>query len=336
MMSIAGVALVVGLSVLLLVTQQKLGRKLDIFGDKLVELNSALEEQKTRQSDLEKLQKEAKATQKELKDRQKHMSTQLNALVDRNRLIIQRKDTAKSMARPDVGVDQILTLGFQALEEKDWKKTVQLMDIVIDRDPQRVEAYEARGYALYKLKDFETSALAYEKAFELHDKKPKFGYLYIEAARSWSGLNDRDHLEKALQMLDRAIEEAPTQWLTYRYRGFVNYLLKDYAKAEGDWRMSAMQTTDLLNQVGSLENIGLIYLQKRDWEMALEHTDEIFFKNPKSPWNLLFRWIAADKLGKRALAKEAKQQWKEERGPDFATSSIRRYLPAGLRRYLQK
>lgn len=86
-------------------------------------------------------------------------------------------------------------------------------------------------------------------------------------------------------------------------------------------------------EAGALENIGIAYLRERDWARALRNTDRVL-ETHEMTWNYLIRAIAADKLGRRALAAEAHGRWlAEASGADRYYMAL--YLPDALDGYVE-
>ena len=141
-------------------------------------------------------------------------------------------------------------------------------------------------------------------------------------------------LEMALQDCTYAIDNGRNDyWVPFNYRGFVNYLLNSDQDAIDDWTRAAQQRSQPLAKAESLENLGLVYLRQREWQLALDNAESVNELWSESPWNCLFRGIAAQELGDMTVAEDALGCWNE-----FATDrdrvALELYLPEFLHGHL--
>ena len=142
-------------------------------------------------------------------------------------------------------------------------------------------------------------------------------------------------LQKALQDCNHAIDLKPDNyWVPYNTRGFVHYLLGNDLKAVSDWKRAAKYRSRPSSEAQSLENLGLVYLRAEDWGKALANADDVFALCSECAWNCLFRGIAADQLGKEAVAADALTCWREHADHNDS-EQMTNYLPSPLHRYLE-
>jgi hypothetical protein len=101
----------------------------------------------------------------------------------------------------------------------------------------------------------------------------------------------------------------------YRKLGLQYIILDNYKEAEANTNeavKAVKEPTNLRDKAGSKENLGLLYLRKKEWNKAYEHSKEVDSLNRFLAWNCLVRYIAAKESPDKniqATAERAKQAW---------------------------
>ncbi|MDD5253731.1 MAG: tetratricopeptide repeat protein [Candidatus Nanoarchaeia archaeon] len=147
-------------------------------------------------------------------------------------------------------------------EGGDYQGALELADQVLDKDPRNNIAWNARGNALFLMKDYEKALLSYEKAIEFsegwnkgvawHHKGLCLFYLgeynlsvtaYDESLKinpsfenSWlnkgGALKRLELYEEALEAYDRVLQLNPNYAMAWYHRGITLTNLGDSAKAK--------------------------------------------------------------------------------------------------------
>jgi tetratricopeptide (TPR) repeat protein len=138
---------------------------------------------------------------------------------------------------------------------------------------------------------------------------------------------------KAVERYSKAIQFGFTNRNVFHNRGFAYLSLNQDPSAEADFRTAANAATDPKKKADSLENVGLVYLRRQDWQAALDNSDIVNSLDDRMTWNLLFRLVAADKLGKTDIAAACRDLLKKSE-TDLDEPSLTQYLPPELHFYV--
>jgi tetratricopeptide (TPR) repeat protein len=135
-------------------------------------------------------------------------------------------------------------------------------------------------------------------------------------AKTYASLANTSYRDKAwsdaIRLYTKGIVLYAQDSESYKNRGLAYLEIGDEGHAEADMRMAI----DLIQKqgasptliAGSMENLGLIYIRKKDWKAAYENTEEVRKVNDKTAWNWVIRAIAADSLGLSDEAKTARDK----------------------------
>lgn len=189
--------------------------------------------------------------------------------------------------------------------------------------------YQGRGYAYLGKREYDLAILDFNEVIRIAPKDSSayadLGYTYLM----------KGEYDIALSYIANAIRLDSNCRSAYHDRGFVHFLLGDDTKAESDWRKAADLETDSKRKASTLENIGMIYLKQKKWKTALSHTNSVKAIREDSPWNWLFRAIAAHKIGDDINASSAHRKWSVLRKRSDEKLLLES-LPKGLHVYLDK
>ena len=214
-----------------------------------------------------------------------------------------------------------------ATAEKNDKTALAALDHALQTDPENVECLALR--AILHLRAGATAPAEADLLALKQSPEAELGWRQLgEDAAEYS-----DHA-LAIAAYDQALAMIPDDAWSFHKRAFSHFALGNDQAAESDWRQAAAFTEGDTDKAGSLENVGLIYLRRGDWQGALTLTDEVNALDATLTWNALARAVAADKLGQRPLAEQAHAQWIAQRtAHDLA--ELRRLLPSKLHAYLE-
>jgi membrane associated rhomboid family serine protease len=213
------------------------------------------------------------------------------------------------------------------LRAGEYAPAVAEMDRELAAHPDDVRAHLLRGSALLLSRKYDE---AIDDLSEVIRFDPQNAFPYSLRATAWT---ETGELEQALADYDKAVELEPKRGEYLHARAFVHFRLGNDTAAEADWRRAADSQRDPEVKAGSLENIGLIYVRRREWRAALDHADAVDAVHAGMTWNSLFRWIAADQIGVADTARAAETIWRQHRA-DADVEALRGLLPQTLQRYL--
>lgn len=135
----------------------------------------------------------------------------------------------------------------------------------------------------------------------------------------------------------KAARTDPTYWVPRHYLGFAYFLQGRTQEAVEAWHAASRLRMTTLEVAGSLENIGLAYLNNQQWNEAYRNTSFVLMVHPKkkeSPWNALIRGIALTRLGRSEEAAVALEAWAI--GADEGdVKALKQYLSAELHEFIR-
>jgi Tfp pilus assembly protein PilF/uncharacterized membrane protein len=157
-------------------------------------------------------------------------------------------------------------------ETKDPREKIVFYSQAIAKDPNYAEAYNNRGNAYYKIKDYGLALKDYNKAISIrHD----YAEAYNNRARLYYKNED---YEKSLRDLDKVIEFDPKEYYPYYNRGRIYYFKNDDDQAIINFD-KAIELKD--DYADSYFNRGNVYFRKKNYEAAINDYTKSIALNPK-------------------------------------------------------
>ena len=223
-----------------------------------------------------------------------------------------------------VTAEQYYILGVQEFVAERHEVAQALLTQALERRPNWADVYLARGRNFSAQGNHLSAIQDLSAGIELLDDPQLY------AARCLARMQ-LEQLKEALEDCSYAVETGQeAYWVALNYRGFVNYLLNNDQDAISDWEHAADYRLQPASKAESLENISLVFLRREQWQSALENANRVHDLWSESPWNCLFRRIAAQELGNELVAADAASCWMRFSTPrDRAEMQI--YLPETLR-----
>lgn len=258
-------------------------------------------------------------------EKQKYVLGLARAKVSRKLLTQQDQDLLAAEAGKTVNMPETAeSLYLQAAVEPDIASKIKKLERALEKNPKYEPAYAALGRAYNVARRHEDAFRVLTIAINL--KEDDFSL----AERCFSQVWLSRH-ENAIHDCDKSIEINSRSWVPYHYRGFAHYKLKNDKEAEKDWVAAAELRPEL---VGTLENLGLIYLRNHDWDATLDNAESLNLLDDESSWNWLFTLIAAERRGRDGEATEARKQWNKLRTPQDV-EGLKFFLPPDLQSNLE-
>jgi len=216
---------------------------------------------------------------------------------------------------------QALYLVGSGLVESDPIQAVTILALAVSKDPGFEPAQVALGKA-YSWSGHNEEAL--DQLIRSAALNPNRAYTNAELCWVLMAL---DKSKEAVTRCNRSIALDSRNWPAFHYRAFAEYRLGHYDEAMEDWRKASSLRGEASD---SLENMGLVYLAKKDWRQARDNAQMVNLLNAESSWNWLFLAIAEDRLGGDDHARPAREEWKKLKTPADLTT-LKYLLPPDLR-----
>ena len=179
-------------------------------------------------------------------------------------------------------------------------------DRAIELDPKDVRAYNSRGHTYYTLKQWDLAVPEYKRAIEID---PKFSGGHQNLATTYVELKE---YQLALEEYDRALELDPENTFIYAQRATARAWVGDINGATEDAKMFLANMDDLKGKgydldpavfkTFSLVLLGVIQIQRADYETAVSTFDQLIKDNPKSAEAFYLRSAAHRLAGDDAKA----------------------------------
>jgi tetratricopeptide (TPR) repeat protein len=308
------------------------------FGDRQERLDAEVRDQLRRISDLSNNYNALQGSVDRLRSaqyaamnseaKQKYAVSLAQAVVARREITDAEKQILAAQSKATESGGSVEAMYIQGATELTQAKpevdsAIEKLKGAVKRNPQYAPAQTALGRAYEVAGQYETSQRELEKAIELAKTAPNY------AARCWP-LVRLGRFDEAVRDCSQAVRLDGGYWPSYNYRGFAYYQLNRDKEAEDDWRTAARLRDEPYR---SLENLGLIYLRRKDWRLALSHAEQVNAMNRRRPWNWLFLSIAAEQLGRSDEARQALAEWSKLKSP-ADVDSLKYFLPRELQFYL--
>ena len=232
--------------------------------------------------------------------------------------------TARQKAEKQETASALYLQGSALVRDKP-SEAIKLLESAVEKDPGYVPALVALGSSYRNNGNYPQAEETLRKAIELKSTRTftRSELCYVLRIR---GTADKDPACRP------AKDQSSSDWQTYHDSAFGNYQQKVYDEAERDWRKAAELSP---TPAGSLENLGLIYLSKGEWQKAIDNAKTVTLIDPKSSWNWLFLYIAADRLGQKDLVAESSAKWKGLREPGDI-DDLKPLLPDAMQSYITR
>ena len=190
--------------------------------------------------------------------------------------------------------------------------------------------YLAYGKTLFERNEMAEAQQIFQKAIDLDPDNPQF---FTARADMWDGLGKYD---QAVADLDQAIlngGKGRKIYLVHKLLGLK--LLKDDHQATEKIMQTAVKLAKTNREkAGAMENIGLFYLKKQQWEQSFKNSDEVNEVYDKMSWNWLIRAIAAKRLDNKAEEETtAISNWCNIGKTSGSLQSLKEYVPHEVEYY---
>jgi tetratricopeptide (TPR) repeat protein len=158
-------------------------------------------------------------------------------------------------------------------DSKDPKKQIEYFTKSIEKEGATAKAYNSRGTAKDKLKDYQGAVADYSKAIEID---AKFADAYNNRGSVRKNLQD---YQGAIVDLNEYISLEPNNPYGYNSRGFFYLILAEYAQAIADLNKASSIKSDYAS---AYANLGYVYMQQGKTEMAIENFNKCLKIDRKS------------------------------------------------------
>ena len=216
----------------------------------------------------------------------------------------------------------------EKLTKLDYQGAIEEFSGVKKDSREYVTARLSIAQSYFYAHDYRRAIDEFEFVLEL---RPDLVAAAIGLANSHSRLGDH---AAQVAALDRAIATEPGNWLHYNGRATARLAMGEYDLARKDYERAAkLAGQNKTLQANALENIGIIYLNREQWQEAFEHADDVNKIESSLGWNWLFRGIAAAQMEHNIDAYVSYDQWFKYRK---ATDPylLKQLLPEALHKYV--
>lgn len=211
-------------------------------------------------------------------------------------------------------IDKYFDLGFESYEKKEYKKSIEYYNNVLQLNENYTQAYYNRGLSYLNLKEDTLAIVDFDNATKL-DKSNKNAYYWKAYC-----LKNINRTEEAIKNYNKAIDLDDKYESAYVDRGiaFMDEKVKDYERAITDFNIANKLNP---NAADIYYNRALAYMYKNDPLSAIKDNDEAIRLFPGYTKAFINRALAFEKTGEfnKALKDHSKAAELESNEPDSAS-----------------
>ncbi|WP_100656926.1 tetratricopeptide repeat protein [Alteromonas flava] len=223
----------------------------------------------------------------------------------------------------DSGSSHLLQ-GIHFLDEKDFTVAKREFDKASQFPATKALAKWGLGRVMLDSKQFEQAIEVFTDLVATADDSIRYGVL-VDRGLTWVRLTDvESNLYKALADYKSAIAIGERYPTVYRRRGLVLLRMGEVEHARRDFEKAVNLSINDVELASALENIGLIYLQEKQWKKAIENSRFVAQIYPESTWNWSIQAIAAANDKRQEMQKCAVLRWIDSGGSP--NSSMHHYV----------
>jgi tetratricopeptide (TPR) repeat protein len=194
-----------------------------------------------------------------------------------------------------------LRLGILYFQVKDRNNSFKNLNEAIKLDPNLAEAFYYRGYNYRELNMLDKAIREFDHARELKqdyiDAYLQLGLIYADKKDKRAG----DYYTTALRLEPGNLRALYARGIYYQEADSIDLAIKDYE------RILELTPEFLSTNL----NLGYIYLQRKDYDKAIEYFTQAIDKNPSLKQAYEYRSRAYGAQGKKDLAKADEEKVKE-------------------------
>jgi tetratricopeptide (TPR) repeat protein len=213
------------------------------------------------------------------------------------------------------------SIQFDVLRQHD--EALRDLDEAIRLDPGDPSYYEKRGDVYRKSGKLAKAISDYDQALcKLADYEQGVRYLDQDVEKLTAEMNQRRrsvYHKLALAHIQTGVNDTDAE--------------KSVQLAEKFVQLAVEMTKTIRDKAGSEENLGLLYLKKRDWHKALSHSADVNKKYYGMNWNWMIRYIAAKEAGDQMTADQAYKTWMSLRATPSDFASLYDIIPSLLKKH---
>lgn len=211
-------------------------------------------------------------------------------------------------------IDKYFDLGFESYEKKEYVKSIEYYNDVLQLNENYTQAYYNRGLSYLNLKEDTLAIVDFDNATNL-DKSNKNAYYWKAYC-----LKNINRTDEAIKNYNKAIDLDDKYESAYVDRGiaFMDEKVKDYDRAIADFNIANKLNP---NAADIYYNRALAYMYKNDPDSAIKDNDEAIRLFPGYTKAFINRALAFEKTGEfnKALKDHSKAAELESKEPDSAS-----------------
>ena len=216
----------------------------------------------------------------------------------------------------------------EKITKLDYEGAIEEFSSVGENSPEYLNARLGIAHSYFYAHDYRRAAEEFEFVLQ---RNADLVVAAIGLANSYQRLGNYG---AQVDALDRAIEAEPGNWLHYNGRATAWLAQGEYTRAQQDYSRAAdLAGENRTLKANALENIGIIYLNRQEWQKAFDHADSVNEIEQTLGWNWLFRGIAAVQMERNIDAYVSYDQWfKYKKATD--PYLLKQLLPESLYEYI--
>lgn len=192
-------------------------------------------------------------------------------------------------------VASLLKKSKQLLQDEDYQQARQLLDKIIEIDPDNLPAKLLRGKSALEEGDFEQAYQDTEDVMKFKRDDPTLLMLHGKAAL------EIEYFDTALEDFEKVIKKTPQKVEAYFQRGSVYLDMGEFEKAISDFTLVLKHKPE---DVESYVNRGTCWMELKEYDKALDDFKKASKLDPGDPYAIYKQGLAYHQIGDHARAIE--------------------------------